>query len=287
MKQVVLIILISIAVNPIYGQSKKVLRKQNTEMQLKMDVLKDSIYKLNLKITELDYSLKVWEKEQVKSTENVQTITDNRITSGDSIAHVIQQFFEAETWEKRLDYVLEKDMVRSIFKEIYSTPGSYQPKKVDYYPLKGLYIDIPNETAKLILVEKYNVYVFKKGQNYYVDWFATSGYNEMPLSMFQKESSNEVGRFKVVVKLNNSLYRHNYENAKNTHWSLTISTIKNEKVLYTYVLKDSNAGKFLYEYLKDGETHPFIVDLMFDKTKEKNGKVALITNVIAYGWSYY
>lgn len=126
---------------------------------------------------------------------------------------------------------------------------------------------------------------FKKVNNdYKIDWLATVGYNVMPMNTFKANLSPVATEMRVNAKLGN-YFNFNYIEAQSTHWNIDINDVAYNGIVGCYISKKSAEGKKLYDLLKDGKTHPIIVEVVIDSSQDNSGNTAVITKLVTEGWS--
>ena len=96
--------------------------------------------------------------------------------------------------------------------------------------------------------DMYVVYVKRTGEGFKIDWQATTGTDDYSFEAFMAEKIGEAA----------------------------------------YVLKTSEAGKKLYEVVKDGYTHDVIVQVRYEKKNIKSGYTRMFPMIVGFvkeGWS--
>ena len=56
--------------------------------------------------------------------------------------------------------------------------------------------------------------------------------------------------------------------------------------LHGYVKRDSDLGKRIFDLLKDGKSHPVVIEVAYGRNSSNPG-IADITDLVARGWREY
>lgn len=208
---------------------------------------------------------------------------------------LIKSYVEAPTWEDRLKYILHPDEEKSKMEEYYkdykpiSGTINYNYKEVTkddnyiVYFVQKTYQDKNTDSQCFVLVKENNIYK--------IDWEASVVYNEMSWAEFKASKPSSPVKFRTLLQLDD-YYNYGFRDKSNDYWSISLSeidfnNINGYKVLNMngYVKKDSEAGKKLYEYLKDGKMKVSIVELKYPYNSEGNNNCVEISNIINKGIS--
>jgi hypothetical protein len=262
------------------AQSKKTLKSNIKELIRENEALRDSLIETTNKIYKLEQDLSL--QNELKTTIGNANKHINT-TSGDSIAEIIASFFTAENWEHRLQYVDCNDSIQKIFSNYYSVHGNYSPSSVDVSSLTGRKINIEEGATGVVKVGDNYVYIIRKNGKYLIDWFATTGYNEMRYIVFRTKEHNHIATMRVVAKLSNH-FNYNYRDMQDAYWSIALSTTDFGKTFHSYLKKGTKDAALIYNILKDGDAHHLIIEIKMDKSKEKNGNVSTINKFVSNSW---
>lgn len=209
--------------------------------------------------------------------------------------NIIKSYIEVSTWEDKLKYVLhpddEKSKMEKYYKDFKPVSGKikYDFKEINKYDsytacfTQITYPDNSSTNVQYILI--------KENDTYKIDWEASVVYNEMSWAEFKASKPKNPLKFRACLKLD-SYYNYEFKNKENDYWSINLSEINfnsfdgsNLLNIYGYVKKDSEAGKKLFEYLKDGKTKIAIIELKYPHTNENNSNCVEISNLITIGIS--
>ena len=94
-----------------------------------------------------------------------------------------------------------------------------------------------------------------------IDWRSSVGYNPVSFAAFQAQRSRKPQIFRVWAKLT-SYYNFDYNDAEKTHQSIELRD-KNRALLTGYIRRTTPTAPALLEVLKDGDSHPVIVELRY------------------------
>jgi len=118
-----------------------------------------------------------------------------------------------------------------------------------------------------------------------IDSRCSSGYNPVALRTFK--ATYEKGKpssFRLWAKIDD-YYNYEYSTARATVYSVHLDDDDNNSVA-GYITKDSDDGKKLFEYLKDGKVHPLILELEYGRSSQDSSVVG-ITKFLQDGWRTY
>lgn len=140
-----------------------------------------------------------------------------------------------------------------------------------------------NSVQQFVLVREDN--------EYKIDWEASVPYNEMSWAEFKASKPKSPVKFRAILNLGD-YYNYEFINKENDYWSIDLSeidfnNINGYKVLNIqgYVKKDSEAGKKLFEYLKDGKMKVAIIELKYPYKNESGSNCLEISDLINTGIS--
>ena len=217
------------------------------------------------------------ELDALKKGELDEYIT-NPVTTEDSIVYLVQQYYSAKRWTDQLQYVLDSARVEPLMRRYYS--GGYSAEK-----MKKSLISVDDDEVALgqvtrVDADMYTVYVKRTADGLKIDWQATSGTDEYSFEAFRAEKSTVARQFRVTARLGSEFARD---------YGLTSAQYYNVRIGESaFVLKNSEAGKKLYDVVKDGFAHDVIVQVRYEKKSIKSGYTRMfpiITGFVKEGWS--
>ncbi len=217
---------------------------------------------------------------KVKKDVNFVSIPKNE---EDSIFFLIQSYYTSKKWEDRLAFVMKPETVKSYMKGYYTDNNIHNTVIKDDILIQGSGYKI-NESFKVVIDNKTIIYCKKTNDGFKIDWEASVGFNPVSMRTFKANLSKQPTEFRVEATIGN-YYNFNYRDSKNTHWNVSIDCKENSNISGCYISKSSEEGKKLYEIIKDGKTHPLILELKIDATNDNSGRTAIITKVVKDGWS--
>lgn len=217
------------------------------------------------------------ELEALKKGELDEYIT-KPVTTEDSIVYLVQQFYAAKRWSDQLQYVLDTARVEPLMRRYYS--GGYSAEKVKKSLISVDEVVIPIGSVTRVDADMYTVYVKRTTDGFKIDWQATTGTDEYSFEAFRAEKSTVTRQFRVTARLG-SEYASDY--------GLTAAKYYNVRIGESaFVLKNSDAGRQLYEVVKDGFTHDVIVQVRYEKKSIKSGYTRMFPIIVGFvkeGWS--
>ena len=261
--------------------------KENEESHRNVEeALNDRINKLSAEIEKLEKSngqhlskIHALEKtiEDLKKGDLDEYIV-KPVTTEDSIVYLVQQYYGAKRWIDQLGYVLDSAKMEPLMKRYYSK--GYTPEKIK----KSLIVvdddDVAMGRVTRVDADMYVVYVKRTADGFKIDWQATTGTDDYSFEAFMAEKSTVTRQFRVTARLG-SEYASDY--------GLTAAKYYNVKIGESaYVLKTSEAGKKLYDVVKDGYTHDVIVQVRYEKKNIKSGYTRMFPMIVGFvkeGWS--
>jgi hypothetical protein len=101
--------------------------------------------------------------------------------------------------------------------------------------------------------------------------------NSMTIKTFRETKPKDPVTLRLVAELSN-YYAFDFRDSKETHWSVQMKEQNGHEIVIGYILKNSPDGKAIYQLLKDGKTHPVIIQL---KCPGKRGDIAEITKLVS------
>jgi hypothetical protein len=207
----------------------------------------------------------------------------NPKNENDSIIFLIQSYYACKKWEDRLAFVLKPETVKSYMKGYYTDNYKSSTITKEEISIQGSGYKI-NEFFKVFVGSNTIFYCKKTMDGFKIDWEASVGFNPVSMKTFKANLSNQPTPFRVYATIG-SYYNYNYDDAKNTHWNISIKDNEKNGISGCYISKSSAEGEKLYEILKDGKTHALILELKIDATEDNSGGLAIITKVVKDGWS--
>jgi hypothetical protein len=114
-----------------------------------------------------------------------------------------------------------------------------------------------------------------------IDWRSSVGYNPVSFAAFQAQRSKKPQLFRVWAKLT-SYYNFDYDDAEKTHQSIELRD-NNRAALTGYIRRTAPTAPALLEVLKDGDSHPVIVELRY-LPDSREASVVEIERFLAERW---
>ena len=200
------------------------------------------------------------------------------VTTEDSIVYLVQQYYGAKRWTDQLRYVLDTARVEPLMRRYYS--GGYSPEKVKKSLISVDEVDVPLGRVTRVDADMYTVYVKHTADGFKIDWQATTGTDEYSFEAFRAEKSTVTRQFRVTARLGSEFA---------SDYGLTAARYYNVRIGESaFVLKNSEAGKQLYEVIKDGYTHDVILQVRYEKKSIKSGYTRMFPVIVGFvkeGWS--
>ena len=264
------VLLMLLAVVTVSAQSKKEMQETINELNRNIGELKARTSMLEQQLQEAKQTIATLKQENEKLKGQLASAAAAKpaMTYRDSIAEVLGKYFAAETWEERLDYVMEPDRVRPLMAKYYkmnpyesSTPSDIKSWKMRRY----------QGNKYLIYIVRGDLYVVKTPQGYKVDWEANYEYNPTPVLEMKKIDGQE-----YIIRGYIGDHQKYYSNNNFLEYSVSAD-------LDAYVRKNSPVAKKLLELLPVDGYSRMIVKLKYDKALDS----FLITEVLSTTTSLY
>lgn len=264
------VLLMLLAVATVSAQSKKEMQETINELNQNIGELKARTSMLEQQLNEAKQIIATLKQENEKLKGQLASAAAAKpaMTYRDSIAEVLGKYFAAETWEGRLDYVMEPDRVRPLMAKYYkmnpyesSTPSDIKSWKMRRCQGKKY----------LIYVVRGDLYVVKTPQGYKVDWEANYEYNPTPVLEMKKIDGQEY----VFRGYIGDMQKY-YSNDHFMCYSI-------DAEIEAYTRKNTPVAKKLLELLPVDGYSRMIVKLKYDKALDS----FLITEVLSTTTSLY
>ena len=236
---------------------EKMMERQNTLMTQNQELV--------LKIDSLKFL----------STQISTVMITNPKNAQDSIRMTLQQYKLTASITERIQMVDQKNSTISRMKIYYSS--GIEPKEI-----KSNEIGFGNELGEYteVFCDNSRYYVKKVNGKYLIDWEASCGYNDVSLAEYKVKKSPSV-EVRVTARIENQNY-YNYYGKESQYICFYLRD--DTPGVYGYVLRNSAAGKKMYELLSDGEAHEIIVQLTPDRSEDESGDTNVITKLISESW---
>jgi DNA-binding transcriptional regulator WhiA len=82
-----------------------------------------------------------------------------------------------------------------------------------------------------------------------------------------------------------NFYIYNYGGMESNYINFHIQDYSGQTSV-VYVARNSEAGRRIYQLLKDGGEHHITIKVSKDKTSNKTGELLLVTKLLADSWYY-
>lgn len=252
------------------AQSKKEMQETINELNQSIGELKavNQMLERQLKESQETISLLRQENEKLKGQLVSAATAKPAMTYRDSIAEVLSNYFAAETWEDRSNFVMEPERVRPLMAKYYkvnpytsSTPSNIKSWKIQRVQGKNHCIYIVDN----------DLYVVKSAEGYKIDWEANVEYNPTPILEMKKINGQE-----YVIRGYVGDQQKYYSNNHFMCYSIGAE-------IDAYTRKNSPIGKTLLELLPIDGHGRMTVKLKYDKALDS----FLITELMSSNCSLY
>lgn len=244
-----------------------------------IEALQQTVDRQNKTISQMQNRINALEEQlQAVIKGDLDEYVENPVTTEDTLVWLVQQYYGAKRWQEQLHYVLNPERMEPLMRRYYS--NGYTQERIK----KSLITVQDEEVAmgKVTRVEAdiYTVYVKRTELGYKIDWQGTTGTDDYSFSAFKAEKSTVTRQFRVTARLGNE-YASDYGLTNTKFYCVKIGET-------AYVAKNSEAGKQLYDIIKDGFNHDVIVQVRYEKKNIKSGYSRMFPIIVGFvkeGWS--
>lgn len=255
-----------------YQSSVEYLQQEIGNLRSDKEKLDKTIQQQQTKIHALEQELEALKKGELDE------YISKPVTTEDSIVYLVQQYYGAKRWTDQLQYVLDPSRVEPLMRRYYS--GGYSPEKVKKSLISVDEDDVPVGRVTRVDADMYTVYVKRTADGLKIDWQATTGTDEYSFEAFRAEKSTVTRQFRVTARLGSEFA---------SDYGITAAKYYNVRIGESaFVLKASEAGKQLYEVVKDGFAHDVILQVRYEKKNIKSGYTRMFPIIVGFvkeGWS--
>lgn len=205
--------------------------------------------------------------------------------------HVLYQYANATSWQERLRYVKQTEGIREkIVKHYGNKPIKFQYdeiQKCDSINAKigdvvtvDVIVSGPNAFGSTVS-ETLTYYLEKTPKGYVILWEPSTHWLPMGWVPYLASRPAQPMDFPLLCTLGTSFYATR-EEIKRTHFSVEIradTKIGIPDTVQAFVVKNSPAGKKIFEVLKDGQAHQMILTIQFRENVDE--ACVWITRVIS------
>lgn len=183
----------------------------------------------------------------------------------DSAISTLHAYLSAPSWRDRIPLVLPSTSLPRM-EAYYGDERVWQIPKFKILtddeptPSPTGYVSVVADVNEDRTVETY--YLKKTDSGYFVDWDSSVGINPISPKEFKATRPSGPVRFRVIAELSN-YYNYGYKGAGPIAYSVRVLDVDGSSFGYGYVMKNTDAGRRLFEKLKDGKTHPVVLDLEY------------------------
>lgn len=203
---------------------------------------------------------------------------------------VLKKYLNAKTWEERLKYVRNPELVKPLMSERYKDVDLSAGK-----PFLRLETEDGKKTRNLKVGDWINIKaVFEEGKNAFgatvqdaawyvlvltesdfkIDWEASVIYNPMTFKAMEAQRPTSSQKFRVMAELAD-YYNYEFRDGQYYLYSIRLHEPDSYQSVYGYIKKDSKDGAKLYEILKDGQKHPMILKIRYPQYSRGSGQVII------------
>jgi hypothetical protein len=212
----------------------------------------------------------------------VQLIEDFEEFDLDLVQKVIKGFLNAETVTERAKYVRFPDEVAPLMKKFYGGEEieakgfrSLDQSQISYRDnYLSSFVQMKDFTSSPIAIEK-------DGDLYRVDWESWVGYGDLKVEEMIEQKPIEEVKIRVIFQRKNY---YNFSFSDDKKWaSFRLTFLNQERSLWAYVDRESEAGKELLMNTKSGSERPALVKVKYPENARADDQV-ILTEFISSGW---
>jgi len=214
----------------------------------------------------------------------VQSVEDFEQFDLEVVQKVIKGFLNAETVTERGKYVRFSEEVVPLMKKFYGGEDlepegfrSLDQSKIAYRDAYlSSFVQMKDFTNSPIAIER-------KGDLYLVDWESWVGYGDLKVEEMIVQKPTEDVTMRVIFQRKNY---YNFSFIDDKKWaSFRLTFLKQERSLWAYVDRESEAGKKLLMNANLGAEQPGLVKVKYPKNARADDQV-ILTDFITSGWIF-
>jgi hypothetical protein len=195
-------------------------------------------------------------------------------------------YAQSKTATERLQYVRNPESLRSIFESRYGNRDiSFTPIRFGRAgrPVTSSDLDIysleetvsANQGGRGIEIIRYRYFV-RVDNLLKIDWEASVCYNPVPLARFEALQDGQT----AIMRCYADLTRSSYDN----YFAFRILDEATNYQFTAYILKNTDEGLALLDFLENGDTRPLVLELKYVDNISRYDKKVLITKIVQRGW---
>lgn len=277
MKQTILILSMLMVVLCVSAQSKKEMLQTITEQSQTIGELKGKISATEQQLQEANGTISKLQEENAslkRKLESVHAQNNKPMTYRDSLLDLRSKFYACETWQERLQYVMEPERVKPLMEKYYKTnPYSVSLVKNNFN------VGITKHQGKShVLYEVNDNWIVKTDNGYKIDLEATWGDRDVFYGATKEELINNRNKeFEVRGHLRDCQdnYKNDYYFQYYGLWSV-----------FFYIKKNCPVAKKLQNLIPEGERRHLIFKVKY-VGKENGDDIFEITDVVCDKLSKY
>ena len=199
---------------------------------------------------------------------------------------VVRKYLAAEQWQDRLKYVENPQTVEPLMKDFYKE-GYHGPVKFESMAKaddgpggeKRIKVVFGKTTAGIFTRVDESIYwIIPTPQGPKVDWTASSLYQPMSWAAYRSKRPITPFKFRVIASLSDTYYA-GFDD-RQTWIAVDLVDPHESADLVGYARRSSQIGHDLFESLKDGRSHEFILNLRFPDRDGTGRGVEILKPVI-------
>lgn len=194
-----------------------------------------------------------------------------------SPGYYLAQYLSAGTWQERLQFVKQTEGIQERMAAHYGDgPIQCAIDQLSVPDVRSIKDgDVVTVTAAshgknvfgADITERHECYLEKSGASYVILWEPTVGWRPIGWEALKTSRPTEPVDYMLYCALADGVFanKKDIEKIKVTHHCLQIAPEADRfSDLYAFVLKESSAGKRIYETLKDGRAHGMVLTIQFE-----------------------
>jgi hypothetical protein len=196
---------------------------------------------------------------------------------------LIKQYIRTPS-RNRYSYCVRGDQIRPDMEQHYGGKNGCRVDDVKVMTFDSISSDRHHVTALLSLggkSEQWKCVVCGGPDGNLIDWYATTGYNPMPLKTYKATMPPGPNVFRLVGEFD-SFYLDCFRDMHQHMYSIDLYDKDSGEHINGYIAKGCPDGKEIYELMKDGRKHAITVELRYPK--DGGSGVALISKLIRPNW---
>ncbi|WP_157061383.1 hypothetical protein [Anaeromyxobacter dehalogenans] len=208
---------------------------------------------------------------------------------------VVAAYLDSPRWEDKARFVLDSERVAPLMERHYGDSGSQPNPNVrrEVRPSGGTDVPVGEWTTVEVVWTGKNGFGVEVSDNafyelqrtadgYRIDWEASVGYNPISWEELKAKRPSTAMVLRITGQLDD-YYNYEFRGGREHFWSIRFQFADEQGWMHAYVDKRSEAGKKIFEYIKDGK-YRYQMAVVARFLPGSEGENMVIDRLLATGW---